>query len=261
MKKTALKLAGAALAVPILLSGLALPASATVAPPGLVSQPAPGAFIPTLKSPVVKLAGTSLPKVAAPKPLSVEASGDAAAAGGGADSSGLTKAVRAKTVWLFGNARKKNAWLGAAKGTIKHNTFMNTVSKKYQKGYIVGVPGGSAFAIKTAIHNAYLAYGDAQGQYLGYPMTNEIKLKGGGSVQRFVSGDIHWTANGGAHHVVPWSTWDQHGGMTGRLGYPTSDWITDGTRGFHQDFKGGTIIATHTKVFGHMNMKVVFKKK
>jgi hypothetical protein len=45
-------------------------------------------------------------------------------------------------------------------------------------------------------------------------------------------------------------------------GLPTSDWITEGTKGKgYQDFKVGRISITPIKVPGHMNAKVTFSNK
>lgn len=71
-------------------------------------------------------------------------------------------------------------------------------------------------------------------------MSGEIKLKGG-SVQHFMTGDLYWTAGGGAHKVHMEYTWKKNGGLTGKLGFPTSDLTRNGSKGWYQKFQGGTI--------------------
>lgn len=255
LKKTALKLAGAAIAVPILLGGLALPANAAAVPlPGTTAKPAPEVAIGLPTAPVAQLpvkspaaSGAVVTKAAA-----------IAGPGRGVPPSAATKAMTAKE---FAAVRKANPWLGKPIGTIQYNLHTGGATKKYKGGSIGGAQGGPAFAMKPSIRNAYLRYGRPGFPFLGYPTSAEVKLAGGGSVQQFHGGEIHWSAKGGAHHVYARGPWEQHGGMTGRLGYPTSDWIKDGTKGFHQNFKGGKVVWTNTAIFDQPILTVVFNKK
>jgi hypothetical protein len=262
MNKTALKLAGAAIAVPILLGGMALPANATVAPPpGTAAKPAPDVFIGLPKNPVAKLPDVfpGLPKSPAKAP---KASGVAMLKSASAGTS-VHPALAASTAIAFKAVRAQQTWLGAGQGDIKYNSIRNTATRKFKNGYIVGATGHShAVAVKPAIHAAYLRYENSKDQALREPTANERTIIGSVATwQHFVFGDIYWSPKGGAHRVIPEATWKKHGGITGRLGYPTSDWTKDGTKKFYQTFKGGKIVQDTSKGSGPKSFRVIFNKK
>jgi uncharacterized protein with LGFP repeats len=213
MKKTALKLAGAALAVPILLGGLALPANAADMS---VAQPPP--------PPPVSLK---------PKPLPPAIDGV------------YTPARRAQIAKDVAALRAKNAFLGATTGPVQYNLYGGGAVQPYKGGQIIWGKTG-AFILKGAVKDTFYRLGGFGG-WLGYPRSNETGgLKNGGTVQRFNTGDVYWSSKSGAHHVFVDYTWKKNGGLNGKLGYPTSDFTKiDKTKvngnGWYQKFQGGTI--------------------
>ncbi|MQY19787.1 LGFP repeat-containing protein [Nocardia macrotermitis] len=77
---------------------------------------------------------------------------------------------------------------------------------------------------------------------LGAPTGKSVSGPDGGSCQEFTGGAICWSEKTDAH--VVWGeirkAWDGHGGINGKLGYPTTD-EKDIANGKQSDFTGGTI--------------------
>ncbi|MGM0929219.1 MAG: LGFP repeat-containing protein [Actinomycetota bacterium] len=179
------KVVGAALAVPVLLAGLAFPAHAaadTSVPRTVVKQSA-------------ILAAASSPTTATPAQIK--------------------KAISA--------VRAKNVWLGAATGLVKFNPGNTGAIKAYKGGSIVWSASG-AYALKSVIRDAYLRTGGRQWLNFPTSAEVRIR-KGGGSVQRFTDGDIYWSPRTGAHKVLHAYGYKKLGGVNGKLGYPTTDGI------------------------------------
>lgn len=184
MKKTARSIIGAALAVPMLLGGLALPSIAASGPverpQGAVSQ-----------GPVLQ------------KSVSYTS----------ADRARILKAIKA--------VRAKNAFLGPSTSNTRYNPVTGSAIKNYRGGSIVWSAAG-AFALKPAIRDAYLRTGGKKSQ--NFPKSAEVRgLKGGGSVQHFTDGDIYWSPKTGAHKVINLAGYKKLGGVNGKLGYPQTD--------------------------------------
>lgn len=138
--------------------------------------------------------------------------------------------------------RARNAYLGAAAGTVKYGLKDGGAIQQYKGGSIIW-NGKAAFILKGAIRTVFNAQG-AERSYIGYPTSNEVTgLKNGGTVQHFRNGDIYWSRTSGAHTVVAArATWNRYGGLNGRLGYPTSEPVKGSSVGsWTQKFQGGTI--------------------
>ncbi|MFI5776877.1 hypothetical protein [Nocardia sp. NPDC051570] len=77
---------------------------------------------------------------------------------------------------------------------------------------------------------------------LGYPTTDEFKVKDNGAGQHFEGGSIYWSPQGGVHAV--WgaikNSWANRNWENGRFGFPVSDEF-DFDGGKAQNFQGGTI--------------------
>jgi uncharacterized protein with LGFP repeats len=113
--------------------------------------------------------------------------------------------------------------------------------QKFQGGYIFWTASTGAWPIYGAMRTAW-ARNRSQTGPLGYPVTDQIALAGGGRYQKFQGGYIFWTASTGAWavHGPIRTAWARTGSQTGPLGYPTSDeTISSGKR--RQSFRGGTI--------------------
>lgn len=100
---------------------------------------------------------------------------------------------------------------------------------------------GAEIAIAGGILDQYNQMGGATGT-LGKPTGPAMDAPDGGMMQEFDGGAIYSSPADGAH--VVWGeirkAWDDQGGVSGRLGYPTSDEY-DITGGKQSDFSGGSI--------------------
>ncbi len=97
---------------------------------------------------------------------------------------------------------------------------------------------------KSAIEKKYDALGGAGG-FLGSPTGPEQAISGtNGRRRRYVGGNIYWAASTGAREVHGGilTEYDQQGGPTGALGFPTFDTRTSGDeRTRYSDFQSGRI--------------------
>lgn len=104
----------------------------------------------------------------------------------------------------------------------------------------IQTPNGE-FTVSGQLLAKYNQMGGPAGT-LGAPTGNSVNGPNGGSCQEFVGGAICWSQQTEAH--VVWGeirkAWDSHGGINGKLGYPTSD-EKDIANGKQSDFTGGTI--------------------
>jgi uncharacterized protein with LGFP repeats len=112
----------------------------------------------------------------------------------------------------------------------------------FQGGTIYWSFSGGAHAVRGAIRGAWAAQGWENG-WLGYPVSDEVALRGGGVAQVFSGGTIYWSAATGAHVVsgAIRQAYGNNGWENGRLGYPVSDEYGAGGRARRQDFQGGSI--------------------
>lgn len=79
---------------------------------------------------------------------------------------------------------------------------------------------------------------------LGYPTTDEYSPMAGGIMQGFQYGKISWNAATGSRITKGGigATWDQVGGPTSGLGYPTTDEYATANGGVTQGFQYGQIV-------------------
>jgi uncharacterized protein with LGFP repeats/GH25 family lysozyme M1 (1,4-beta-N-acetylmuramidase) len=104
---------------------------------------------------------------------------------------------------------------------------------------------GAQLSRHGAIRNAWASANFENGD-LGYPTSSEVcDLKNKGCYQPYQHGDIHWSAESGAHPTrngAVRNKWASSGFETGLLGYPTGTetcGLTDG--GCYQSFQNGQI--------------------
>ncbi|NUS42357.1 MAG: esterase [Mycobacteriaceae bacterium] len=78
---------------------------------------------------------------------------------------------------------------------------------------------------------------------LGLPKSGAQEGPNGGKFQEFDGGAIYWSPTTGAHNI--WgdirTTWQDHGGAAGALGYPTTDEKDAANGGKEAQFTGGKI--------------------
>ncbi|GIG54944.1 hypothetical protein [Demequina activiva] len=112
---------------------------------------------------------------------------------------------------------------------------------------------GSSF---TAIPTDYVSIADGVGGIsggLGWPLSGLVTsgVDGGGTFQRFASGNIMTSADG--TYVVYggfYSAYQAKGGRQGPLSWPVSDRYFDSASGYWaQDFRGGTIVHTGSEAY------------
>jgi endonuclease/exonuclease/phosphatase family metal-dependent hydrolase len=143
---------------------------------------------------------------------------------------------------------------GYEKGTLGYPTSdeildgRGGVYQTYQRGTIVWSPNIGATISVGAIRSLWLATGGVNGR-LGYPTSNEIADGRGGVYQTYQGGVVVWSPTTGAHISVGGIryAWLGSGGVSGRLGYPTTDEIgglRDG--GVYQMYEGGAIVWSPT---------------
>jgi subtilisin family serine protease len=116
------------------------------------------------------------------------------------------------------------------------------VYQNFQGGIIHWSPASGARITKGAINSAWGALNWENG-FLGYPTSNEITgLRNDGVYQSFQGGVIYWSPGSGAHSNAGAirNAYASQGWENGRLGYPTSNEIADGT-GVVQYYQGGRI--------------------
>ncbi|GAA2608068.1 polysaccharide deacetylase family protein [Paractinoplanes durhamensis] len=120
---------------------------------------------------------------------------------------------------------------GAAGGWYNH----------FQGGSIYCLAATGSHEVHGAIRAKWLALG-AEAGFLGYPRTDETKLTGGRGSQ-FQHGNVYWAKGAGAHevHGTILAKYLSLGGMSSRLGAPTSDEFSV-TVGRRSNFGHGAIV-------------------
>lgn len=104
--------------------------------------------------------------------------------------------------------------------------------------YVRG-PGQPAWESWGSIRSKWGGLGFENG-HLGYPISSEYTVHGGGIGQKFENGNIYFTPRGGTYVVLGGmlTNWDAGGGTKGPMGYPTSDEYWWGSL-IRQNFEGG----------------------
>ncbi|MFV9458052.1 YiiX/YebB-like N1pC/P60 family cysteine hydrolase [Rhodococcus sp. NM-2] len=104
-----------------------------------------------------------------------------------------------------------------------------------------------AYSIGGAIRDKWDTVGSERNDsLLGYPISDEIVVSGGGRMNRFERGVLYWSAATGAHPVTGpiLDKWTAAGYETGTYGFPTGDQTsTDGNVTVEQQFQRGKITA------------------
>ncbi|WP_347057883.1 hypothetical protein ABC795_14450 [Blastococcus sp. HT6-30] len=113
----------------------------------------------------------------------------------------------------------------------------------FQHGSFYWSAATGAKVVRGGILAAYKAAGGPAA--LGYPTGDDgVTADGRGYMTPFQGGEIHWSAQTGAHVVrgAILEAWKKAGGSAGYLGFPTSsDAAAPGGQGYLTSFQGGTI--------------------
>jgi uncharacterized protein with LGFP repeats len=116
----------------------------------------------------------------------------------------------------------------------------------FQGGVVAYSDATGAQSVRGAVLATWAAAGGETG-VLGYPTGPEAPGPvGGGVVQAFQRGTVHWTAATGGHAVTGALAggWESRGGAAGPLGLPVSDARRlPGGAGTAQDFQNGSLYA------------------
>lgn len=125
--------------------------------------------------------------------------------------------------------------------------------QKFEKGYLTRNPNDKGyFQVFGAIGAKYGEMGTARSD-LGFPKSNERKIKGG-FFQEFEKGNIYWSPATGAHVIYYgeiFDHWGKHGWEQGRFGWPTSDMKEIPSGGLTITFQNGTL----EQIFGRVREK------
>ena len=146
---------------------------------------------------------------------------------------------------------------GYERGDLKYpvaeaNQVGDGYVQKFQGGYLTRNPDGKHFIVHGAIGEKYGQIGTATSQ-LGYPMGNEVAVKGG-FFQPFEHGNIYWSASTGAHTILTgaiFDEWGKRGWEQGELGWPVSDMTEIPAGGQTINFQRGAI----EQVNGRVNVR------
>jgi hypothetical protein len=118
-----------------------------------------------------------------------------------------------------------------AHGVGRYNHFAN--------GSIYWFPLLGAYVVSGAIKDKWLELG-AEGGPLGYPTADAESLEGGGVLEYFQYGLIHYLPGRGAHYLYGplLHKWADSGGERGPYGYPREDPYTIGDKWYQRCEKG-----------------------
>ncbi|MGY2129958.1 serine hydrolase [Blastococcus sp. SYSU DS0617] len=137
-------------------------------------------------------------------------------------------------------------WMGGASGRLGSPTsdeirLPGGALNRFQGGSVYWSPATGPRAVWGEILKAYGAHRWETGR-LGYPTSNEIRLRGG-AVSRFQGGYIYWSPGTGAHSVTGGilEAYRAQRAENGRLRYPTSDEVALPDGGALSRFQGGSI--------------------
>lgn len=152
---------------------------------------------------------------------------------------------------IFGRYMAHSAvdgWLGAPLGDEEAAPGGGRQSR-FENGFILWRSDAGAHAITGAIHARWVELGAGAG-LLGYPVTDELPVLGGGGdagrFSRFTGGVIYWSPATGAWEVYgairqAWE--DDHGGALGALGFPISGELgTPASGGRYNNFERGVLV-------------------
>ncbi|WP_432509765.1 LGFP repeat-containing protein [Kineococcus sp. SYSU DK001] len=120
--------------------------------------------------------------------------------------------------------------------------YEGATARNYENGTILWTSDTRARAVSGAIGAAY--FGDGLVDVLGFPVTDEVGVRGG-RANHFEDGSVYWSPATGAHevHGAIRATWASLGWETSRLGFPTSDEHSAGGQR-RSDFEGGYVTWT-----------------
>lgn len=127
---------------------------------------------------------------------------------------------------------------GAVTSVMQHGQEQMSEAAEETK---IATQGGAEVAVSGDILKKYTEAGGPAGP-LGAPLEALENGPDGGKYQDFAGGTIYWGKDTGTH--VVWGeirkAWEENGGASGKLGYPTSD-EKDVAGGKESTFSSGTI--------------------
>ena len=152
--------------------------------------------------------------------------------------------------WVRGFIKQRYDSLGGAAGFLGRALTPERATpvgggryNHFQGGSIYWSSRTGAWEVHGGIRNRWSALGWESGP-LGFPLSNENALAGGGAFSTFERGSIYWSRATGAHDVrgIIRARWGTLGWEGGRLGYPTTgELATPNRAGAYNHFQGGSI--------------------
>ncbi|NIZ90502.1 S8 family serine peptidase [Kineococcus rubinsiae] len=148
-------------------------------------------------------------------------------------------AVRGAIADRYGRAGWENGFLGYP--TTSDTALQGGSVTHFQGGSIYFSPATGAQVVTGADRDTWASMGWERG-WLGYPSSEEIGLRGGGTVQRFTGGLIYRTPVTGARALrgAILDRYSRTGWENGYLGYPTTS-ETPIQGGAFTAFQGGSV--------------------
>ena len=107
----------------------------------------------------------------------------------------------------------------------EYSTPSGAVYQDFEGGTIYAAPGAGIHEVHGWIRGRYAALGN-ENSFLGFPVSDEVGLGGGGAVNHFQGGSIYSAPRTGAHEVhglIREAYWRSGAERGEGLGYPTSD--------------------------------------
>lgn len=122
-------------------------------------------------------------------------------------------------------------------------TVKDGAAQQFQNGVAVRDKSGKVRMIEGQIGSKYVEAGGPDDSGLGFPTSEEIKIKGGAFTQ-FEHGNIYWSASTGAHIIRYGSifdAWGEEKWEQGRFGFPVEDQQSIDAGGEVVKFQNGEI--------------------
>ncbi|NAZ73959.1 hypothetical protein GTQ99_00740 [Kineococcus sp. T13] len=116
------------------------------------------------------------------------------------------------------------------------------VFQNFQGGTLYWSPSTGAHSVSGDFLRFYGGQGYENG-FLGYPLTQEVRIRNGGVFQNFQGGTLYWSPGAGAHSVSGdfLRFYGGQGYENGFLGYPQTQEVPIRNGGVFQNFQGGTL--------------------
>lgn len=128
-------------------------------------------------------------------------------------------------------------------------------TQEFQNGVAVRDKDGKVYMIEGQIGKKYLEAGGPENGYLGFPTSEEKKVKGGAFTE-FEHGNIYWSASTGAKIIKRgeiFKAWGDDKYEQGKFGWPVEDQSSIDAGGEVVKFQNGEIRHVNGKIEKGLN--------